>query len=207
MDKPLLADSPPEFREFILTLGWAVFQWNSFERAVKQLLTELVRSGNPFDMRGEILTAELGSRQLADALRAFGNDIFRGKDEGALVHCAKLFDGVLAYRNTYIHNIHMVVPEKLAEPSPDKYIACFTTTSARSNVRDWHATVALADLENFVKWSDGGAIYATGLRFSHLCNFPGPQRPLPDKPPLPPPLTKNARMRRELLYPPPPSPE
>lgn len=177
-----------EDQSFLIALGHLTINWNFAEAWLRTLLASLVKQ--PFV--GDILTTELGAVGIENALGAFATHVVSEDQGNAMKHAAKLYGRLRGYRNYYIHGTiyhldgtdtgHAVAHS--AKGSLKKHgarLKAFQITEMSQRcralgmyVRQIHANVNQTPL-------DGG----------------GPP-PLPDMPPLPPEVDKNAPYPQSL---------
>ena len=192
------AEPESEFDALALALGHVVLSWNWAERAIVDLLLAIARdSAHSINIRADILIAEMGSRQVSEALRSMAYDVLDGEPADRVRHAAGFHDRLLAYRNYYVHGIFAFFPADDAVPQ----ISGFIDARSAKGKLVWHNdSITLDQLTAFKNQALQLANFASQILFSLY--FPAePPTSLPDKPALPAPLAKPRREWREMTRP------
>jgi hypothetical protein len=180
--------------EFEGALGAAIIAWNQAEMVIRGLLVTLSGDG----MVSYILTAELGSQGIIDALNAIAP--MKGKElRVAIVTVSAYYERLRAYRNYYVHGL-------MASGSDGKEASGLIYTSSAKGKFGIAQDIVPIDQ---VKWlrercldlMKGGAAITSRLRLPELPAEP-PILPTPQTLVRPPPLRKS--LRYPLNDPPPP---
>jgi len=87
-------------REYLIHLGESLIAWNQAEMVLRGLLTRLCGEG----LVSLILTAELGSQGMVDALRSI-SPLHSKEFNVAINTIAKYYETLRAYRNYYFHGL------------------------------------------------------------------------------------------------------
>jgi hypothetical protein len=94
---------------FYAALGRMTVEWNLMESNVRGLLGELCgNEGIERLVPMYILTVELGSLGLINALDAVANELLPADQAVAVKHATKYFDTLRVYRNYYTHDLNLV---------------------------------------------------------------------------------------------------
>ena len=87
--------------------------WNRAETAFRGLLVDLCgKTAGAY-----ILAAGLGTRSIKEAVLSFAADAMDAEMTSATKHVIEFFDRVLAYRNYYIHGIHLIAFDNTTQES------------------------------------------------------------------------------------------
>ena len=177
--------------EFLTALGHMIITWNEAESALRRLLAGLCGRGSvPALLKAQIVTAELGSVGLSNALRTFADIILPSKPAEAINHAVEYYETVRAYRNYYTHGTDIL-------PVSDGPRGFIRITTAKGSLTEEKDFVSLDDL----KFVSGHAhclhCYVQAISnhlFSEEWRFFSKEWrfPLPDKPLLPDKLRKNS---------------
>jgi hypothetical protein len=180
-----LSNSP----EFAKAIGDLVLHWNKTEGTVRGLLSTLCAPQSETSrVCAEILTVEIGNVALTNAIRSIARALYSEELEEHLICCAEYLDRLRAYRNYYVHSI------KGATDTQTGPIGIATQVVAKSRYALNWDLVETRDIETVTR----RCIYLH--RYAHTLTLhvedvindsPAPQE-LPDKPPLPDVLKKQA---------------
>ncbi len=169
----------------LATLGELAINWNVAEAWIRTLAGSYAGK----TVVGEILTIELGTIGLQNVLCAVAKHAPLAEEADALLYCAKLYERLRGYRNYYIHGTIFAV-EYANRPA-----AGFTyMKSAKGQIKSHGARVEAHQIQTVADQCYGLALYARQI-YHHLhgdSQNGGARPPLPDKPPLPPEVDKNA---------------
>jgi hypothetical protein len=178
-----ITETPASDDSFLIALGTLVIDWNFAEGWMGTLLSSLVE---PSDT-AKILTAELGSVGLENALTAFANHIVTADQGDAIKHAVKMFARLRGHRNYYIHAVVF--------QAGDPPVGYTHSQSAKGRLKLSAAVVTkelvlaaaslCRDLGRYVQ-KITASIHGDG------------QVPLPDKPPLPPEVDKESPYLQSL---------
>ncbi len=116
---------PNEFDPILAELGRLIFNWNTIERTLTQILNILTGSFP----KNQILTAHMSTTAICDALKTVANELHIGEERNHLLHAVSLFEVLRDYRNYYVHGFNTI----LFVPG-DVPRACFNTKSAKSKL-------------------------------------------------------------------------
>lgn len=190
----------PTMLDFYRSYGFAVYAWNRAEQSVRNLLATIAAEdihaqSNP---RAVILTAELGSRGIVQALQSFANATMEAEAQDAVIFLVRYFEIVLSYRNYYVHGVTHITS---ANPNPkddkelnENPIGLIRHVSSKGKIIYHEDSIDYFDLERFIQWSNLMVRYSNQLS-AHIY-WPGERAPLPDKPTLPPQLVKRVQPYR-----------
>lgn len=120
---------PKEWNSILIEVGKIVFNWNTLERTISQLLYTLVGDGDNV----KILVAQLGNRTVTDSIKTFANEFFEGKEREHLLHLVELFDILRGYRNYYIHSFNGVSVQFVEVDSPLGPITAWDSDNPQAN--------------------------------------------------------------------------
>jgi len=189
-----------EARSFFLAYGRCVIAWNGAEQQVRQLLSALI-SGETHSVLGNILSAELGTRAIAETLQSIANDILVGDAATEVCYVAKLFSIISGHRNYIIHG-----PAMYSDVAGGAVIHSW---SAKGKLKKNSDVYTIEQIHEFTGWCWDLMNFANGVMFAMYSNAPPNLEPSswPEKPHLPPAINKSARDWRELRRPRPASPE
>jgi hypothetical protein len=180
--------------EFLAAFGHMIITWNVAESSLIRLLAGLCGTGSVSTiLKAQIVTAELGSIGLSNALRTFADIILPPKLTEAVNHAVEYYERLRTYRNYYTHGITHILP---VSDGPRGFIRIITAKGSLTEEKDF---VSFNDL----KFVSGHAsclhsyvetisnhLFSVEWRFS-----------LPDKPLLPNKLRKTRQHLREQFAP------
>jgi hypothetical protein len=102
-DDPLSPKPDDEMRcSYLCALGRLIVNWNQAENSLRQILIDLCGASPAI----WILTAELGSVSLENALKGASFDIGQARLTPYIEHCIEWFSRLREYRNYYVHSIN-----------------------------------------------------------------------------------------------------
>lgn len=174
------------------------------EGTMRGLLAHFIGSDSVREsLKSRILTAELGTTGLADALRALAINVLPEDVGKSVSHAVDYFERVRSYRNYYVHGVTDIIN---STSGPHGFIINFAAKGKLIEHRDIVSVADLAfvtdhsmDLKNYV------TIISAHLQWT-VELFGGSRPPLPEPPQLPKKLTKTAIPLLELFPPPESSP-
>lgn len=189
---------------FLIAFAHMILTWNMTEGTMRGLLAHFIGSESVREvLKGRILTAELGTTGLADALRALAINILPEDVGKPVSHAVDYFERVRSYRNYYVHGITNILN---STSGPHGFIISF---AAKGKLIEHKDLVSVADLAFVTDHSMDLKNYITRIG-AHLQwtaeLFGGSRPPLPEQPQLPKKLTKTAIPLLELFPPPESSP-
>jgi hypothetical protein len=195
----LVPEVPENERDYLATFGRLAQEWNLAESNLRGLLMRLASEDmKAFTLNAGILTAEMGSVAMENALRAFAASTIKGQVGEALEHAAKFYERLRAYRNYYVHSI--------------VYVTAHADTGTVGGVHTFEAKGKLVERLEFISKHDLelATVQAIVLRdyvrginlwlMAQTTEFLG-ELELPPKPPLPSRLRKSERHLGELFPP------
>lgn len=190
----------PEAQSFFLAYGRCVIAWNGAEQQVKHLLSALI-GGEFYSDFGNILSAELGTRAIGETLQSIAHDILDGMAASEVDYLSKLFSRIAAHRNYIVHGPAMYFDSAGG--------AVVQSWSAKGKLKKNSDVYTLEQIHEFTGWCWDLMNFANGILFAmHFSRPPGAEPlPWPERPPLPPVLTKNSHVWRELRRPRPTFPQ
>jgi hypothetical protein len=167
-------------------LGDLVINWNFAEMWIRIILVSFIGNNKVAD----ILTLELGAVGIENALNAVASEVSSGEEQDRLGHCASLYCRLRGYRNYYVHGMVFAAAYLDSQPS-----AGFTfVQSAKGKLKIHSARVEAIQIREVGKACRTLGLYARQIvqhRGFYLTEGSAAP-PLPEKPPLPPPVDKNA---------------
>lgn len=116
---------PKEWNPILIEVGKIVFNWNTLERTISQILNTLVGEGDNV----KILVTQLGNRTVTDSIKTFANEFFKGKEREHLLHSVELFDILRGYRNYYIHSFNGVSTQLVEVNTPSGPITAWDSVN------------------------------------------------------------------------------
>ena len=105
-----LADVADWEEPLYAAMGRLVVIYNRAEFEIRGLLTDLAANFQQDNRRAHILTAEIGSVGLENAIRAIAGALLPKVEREAIEHALKLSTEVRGYRNYYVHGISEISP-------------------------------------------------------------------------------------------------
>ncbi len=194
MSSPNPPDILPYEFEFLAAFGRMIITWNLAESALRRLLTGLCGAKSIADtLKAKIVTAELSSVGLSQALQTFADIILPPNHAEAINHAVKYYELIRAYRNYYAHGIAGIIP---FTEGPRGFIRITTAKGTLTENKDF---VSLDDLKLMIGHAYRLNFYVEAIS-NHLFDDKG-LFSLPDKPPLPDNLQKT-RLHLKELFPP-----
>jgi hypothetical protein len=179
---------------FYQAMGRAVIAWNNADTAMRILLNEMCGDSTASHlMRTAVLTSELGSVSLTNALRSLSDAIFPPNASAAVAHAVDYFERGLAFRNYYVHGIHK------AEERTGKTGGVVGTISAKTKLKAHQDFIPVEALEALAAHASAIENYADALKMWFRSPLDTAGSTLPRKPPLPDKLEKPHQHLRELF--------
>ncbi len=185
---------------FLIVFAHMILTWNMTEGTMRGLLAQFIGSDSARDvLKSRILTVELGTTGLADALRALAVNILPQDVGKSVSHAVDYFERIRSYRNYYVHGTTNILN---ATSGPHGFIV---NMAAKGKLVEHKDRVSVPDLAFVTDHSMTLRNYVTGISCHLLwtAEFDGGSRPLlPEPPQLPKKLTKTATPLLELFPPP-----
>lgn len=154
-----LSRLPNHSRNYYATLGRLVVEWNLAEATLRTLLNKLAGPESFEDeMRAHLLTAELGSTGLAQALRSHADTMNDRKLVEAIDHAVKCYENLRGHRNYYVHGIVTLLP--ISKTKTVGHIHYFEAKGRLIQRRD---RVTVSSLNDVYRWAIGLRRYAHGI--------------------------------------------
>jgi hypothetical protein len=184
-----MKDPVAELREgnrlYLAAFGLMVMKWNVVESFMRHLVASLINgSGSTRNDRSHILVSELGPIGIQHALNTFADDFQQTELGDALRHAAKYYELLRGYRNYYAHGIINLVPGGAGMRGHIHYLEAKGKLIRRQDLIDVTAL-------NQVTHNARTLYYYVQRLLPHLPEKSKRLR-MPDKPPLPPPVSKSA---------------
>jgi hypothetical protein len=192
--KDPVAELRESHRLYLAALGMMVMKWNVAESFLRHLVASLLDgSGSTRDDRKYILVSELGPIGIQHALNTFADDFQDTELRDALRHVSKYYELLRGHRNYYAHGIINLVPENAGIYGNIHYLEAKGKLIRRRDLIDVTAL-------NQVTQNARALYYYVQRLLDHIPEKSKTRR-MPDKPPLPPSVSKSAIY---LAAPPPP---
>jgi hypothetical protein len=169
---------------FLIALGQLVLDWNFAEGWMRYLLATLAGQD---DQISQILTVELGSVGLENALTAFANHILQPEHGDGVLHGVEMYERLRVHRNYYVHGVLVHIDYK--------QFGIAMSVSAKGKIKQEVDRVDAVRLEMIAAQCCALGDYLSALR-SHILGLKQENDepfPLPNKPPLPEKLAKTPR--------------
>ncbi|MES2043765.1 MAG: hypothetical protein V4475_07795 [Pseudomonadota bacterium] len=188
-DHPNFQWPPKECDAVLAAIGRIVFNFNTCERTITQMLNVLIGG----DHHAVIVTAHMGTNTQLDALRTLAAEYQQADQREHIAHSIKLFERVRERRNYYIHS-YAFVP---GNPGPT---AGMQSWSARGRLKIHKEVVTAETLENEARMIMRATEYLA-LVHNHF-SMPDDltYQTLPERFPLPDALTKPFEYAQDAGY-------
>jgi hypothetical protein len=178
-------------------VGELIYEWNNLEHVTRNLILRLVGR----TAAAQILTANLGSVPLCEALRTIGNELTKQPVQDRIINAVQYIERLREYRNFYIHGFMFIAFQFENEQDmlnanfgAAKPIGVLDSFSAKSRYSRSELDFAIEDVQTVVSWCKSGRRYVGNIMgFVRDSKVPPPARPpqsLPEMLPLPDKLKK-----------------
>jgi hypothetical protein len=181
-DSPSQEPNDETRRSYLCALGSLIVNWNQAENSLRRILIDLCGASPAI----WLLTAELGSVSLENALKSASFDIGPARLSPYIDHCIEWFSRLREYRNYYVHSIN-----DIGLNSAEKVVGVYLQVSAKKRITVHSEFIGLDRINKFNSDVIEFLNFVSDVQFhvsAHpLTEFPDgrPFPPLPEMPLLP----------------------
>lgn len=172
---------PDHFGPLLIEMGRLVFNWNSLERILVQILN-LLTGTFP---KNQVVTAHMGTSAICDAMKTVANEFHKDDEQKHILHCVSIFETLRDYRNYYVHGFCHILYVPGGEPK-----AGFYSKSARSRLVVHRMENDVADIKEVAFQCKEASHYLALVHNYFYYNDKPEYEKLPSLHPLPPKFLK-----------------